>query len=64
MQDRKSNGSLTLSFVCRRHRCAAFPYTPHPEKYDDGLANFWPTEKYGEGGAGEIAEKIRNNISF
>ncbi|MEK7097732.1 MAG: HIT domain-containing protein [Patescibacteria group bacterium] len=35
-----------------------------PRKYDDGLANFWPTEKYGEGGAGEIAEKIRNNISF
>lgn len=35
-----------------------------PRKHGDDLANFWPTEKYAEGEAGEIAEKIRNNISF
>lgn len=35
-----------------------------PRKHGDDLANFWPTKKYAEGEAGEIAEKIRNNISF
>jgi len=35
-----------------------------PRKYNDDLVNFWPTKKYAEGEAREIAEKIRNNISF
>lgn len=35
-----------------------------PRKHDDGLENFWPTEKYTEGEQKGVAEKIRNNISF
>jgi histidine triad (HIT) family protein len=33
-----------------------------PRKHDDGLANFWPTKKYGEGEMKEVAEKIKSNL--
>jgi histidine triad (HIT) family protein len=33
-----------------------------PRFKDDGLANFWPTKKYKEGEASEIAGKIKSNI--
>lgn len=33
-----------------------------PRYFDDGMANFWPTKKYAEGGAKEIAEKIRGEV--
>lgn len=35
-----------------------------PRKYNDNLADFWPTKKYAEGEAREAAEKIRNYINF
>jgi len=33
-----------------------------PRRFDDGLAGFWPTKKYGEGEMTEIADKIRKEI--
>lgn len=33
-----------------------------PRKMDDGLANWWPTEKYADGQAQEVLEKIKNQL--
>ncbi|PIT93646.1 HIT family protein [Candidatus Falkowbacteria bacterium CG10_big_fil_rev_8_21_14_0_10_43_11] len=33
-----------------------------PRKFNDGLANFWPTKKYQEGEVEKIAKLITNNI--
>ena len=33
-----------------------------PRYFNDGMANFWPTKKYGEGEIQKIAEKIRREI--
>ncbi|MBI2499669.1 HIT family protein [Candidatus Woesearchaeota archaeon] len=33
-----------------------------PRYFNDGMANFWPTKKYKEGEAKEIAEKIKSLI--
>jgi len=33
-----------------------------PRWYNDGLAGFWPTKKYGEGEMEKIAEKIKKEI--
>ncbi len=30
-----------------------------PRYFDDGLANFWPTKKYGEGEMQQVADKIK-----
>lgn len=34
-----------------------------PRYMSDGLANFWPTKEYGEGEMGEVANKIKYQIS-
>jgi histidine triad (HIT) family protein len=34
-----------------------------PRRYDDGLASFWPTKKYGEGEMEKTASKIREEIA-
>jgi histidine triad (HIT) family protein len=33
-----------------------------PRNYNDGLADFWPTKKYGEGEMEAVAEKIRKDV--
>jgi len=33
-----------------------------PRKFNDGLANFWPTKKYAEGEAENVMQKIVQNI--
>lgn len=33
-----------------------------PRRFDDGLAGFWPTKKYGDGEKAETAEKIRKEV--
>ena len=33
-----------------------------PRRLDDGLANWWPTKKYGEGEMVAVAEKIKAEI--
>jgi len=30
-----------------------------PRNFNDGLANFWPTKKYGEGELQQVADKIK-----
>ena len=35
-----------------------------PRKFNDGLANFWPTTKYTEGEMQKTADKIKKEMSF
>lgn len=35
-----------------------------PRRYNDGLANFWPTKKYKEGEARVVTEKIRQTLNI
>jgi len=32
-----------------------------PRYFNDGMASFWPTKKYGEGDMKKVGERIRNN---
>lgn len=35
-----------------------------PRYHDDGLKDFWPSKKYQDGKAEEIAEKIRKEVDY